>query len=144
MSVGKTISEYLTFVKNGIKNGDKIIEAIRVSAQMKDGNPIITEEAIAEIMKRKAICASCPFNSLNAKKERNYEDPAPLKDVTHCTLCQCRIGTDNGKEYCLSCQCGMSEWNRRNPELQPMELKWTAFEQPVEKNKTELKTKKDE
>jgi len=131
MSIGKTIHEYLDMVKNGVKNGDKIIEAIRTSAKIKEGLSEVSEEAIAEIMRRKDICAICPFNSRNAKKERGYSSSLPFE---HCTQCQCRIGYDDSKEYCLSCQCGLSEWNRRNPELEPMKLKWVAFEETIKKD----------
>lgn len=126
MGILKTMGEYLSAVKAGIENGDKIIEALWVSAQIKQGNTNITPEAVAEIMRRKDICAGCPFNSVNAKEQRNYSSSLPYD---HCTLCQCRIGGDNTKEYCLSCNCGMKAWNERNPDKPQMELKWTAFEQ---------------
>lgn len=128
MSIIKTIREYTELVKNGIKNGDKIIEAIRTSAKIKEGNGEITDEAIAEIIRRKEICEGCPFNSKNAEVQRNYSSSVPFQ---HCTLCQCRIGGESSKEYCLTCSCGMQAWNDRNPELKPMQLKWTVFEQPL-------------
>lgn len=142
MSIVKTLKEYVELVKNGVRNGDKIIEAIRISAKIKEKKRRIDEgkiedigeisdEAVAEIMRRKEICASCPFNSKIAAERRNYNSSIPFE---HCTLCQCRIGTDDSKEYCLSCDCGMKVWNERNPHLQPMELKWTAFK---ETSKTE-------
>lgn len=120
------IKDYLRIIRDGIKNGDKIIEALIVSAKVKNGN--INDEALAEIMKRKELCASCPFNSIIAKEQRGYEDPAPLKGVPHCILCRCRIQGNDTKEYCLSCNCGMQAWNERNPDKKPMELKWKAFE----------------
>lgn len=136
MSLIKGIGEYVNMVKNGVKNGDKIIEGIRTAALVKEqtkrndlgetGDVIISDEAIAEIMKRKDLCASCEFNSRNAKAQRNYSSSLPFE---HCTLCKCRIGYEDGKEYCLSCNCGILAWNERNPTLPPMELKWTAFEE---------------
>ena len=129
MKIVKAIGEYLNMVKNGVKNGDKIIEALWVSAQMKENNvgSTITEEAVAEILKRKDICATCPFNSRNASKERSYTSTLPFE---HCTLCKCRIGYDDSKEYCLSCNCGIEAWNQRNPDKPAQPLKWTAFKQP--------------
>lgn len=135
MNILKSIGEYVDLVKNGVKNGDKIIEAIRTSAKVKEqekrkdlGLPPeeneISDEAVAEIMRRKEICAGCPFNSQNAAAQRGYSSALPF---THCTLCKCRIGDDDSKEYCLSCTCGVEAWNNRNPHLKPMELKWTAF-----------------
>jgi hypothetical protein len=119
----KLFTEYLELVRNGIKNGDKIIEALMVSAQVKNGK--ISDEALAEIMRRKEICAGCQFNSDNAKRDRNYNSYLPF---THCTLCKCRIGGNDTKEYCLTCNCGALAWNERNPDKKPMELKWKAFE----------------
>lgn len=122
MSMLKTISEYKDLVVNGIKNGDKIIESIIVSSQVKNGTA--SDDEVAEIMMRKDLCKSCPFNSDNAEKERNYQSSLPYQ---HCTLCLCRIGGDNTKEYCLSCNCGMVDWNNRNPGKPQMNPKWTSF-----------------
>lgn len=135
MSFLKTIAEYREMVKNGIKNGDKIFEAIRTSAKVKeksqrledgenDDDINISDEAIAVILKRKEICAGCPFNSRIAADKRNYSHSLPFE---HCILCKCRIGYEDSKEYCLSCECGMSVWNERNKDKPPMELKWKAF-----------------
>jgi hypothetical protein len=136
MKVIKAIGEYVDLVKNGIKNGDKIIEAIRTSAKIKEqknreklGLPAregdISAEEIAEILRRKEICAGCSFNSENAKKERGYSSSLTF---IHCTLCKCRIAGEDSKEYCLDCSCGVEAWNNRNSHLPPMELKWKAFE----------------
>ena len=50
----KSIGEYVNAVKLGIQNGDKIIEALTIGAQVKNGK--ITDEALAEIWRRKDIC----------------------------------------------------------------------------------------
>ena len=123
MSLIKKFEDYLTVVKNGIKNGDKIIEALVISAQVKNGT--INEEALAEILRRKDICAGCMYNSKNCEQY----GLKPLEvDFEHCIHCICRIGGNDTKEYCLSCNCGILEWNKRNPDKPPMELKWKAFE----------------
>ena len=127
-----TIKDWLTVVKNGIKNGDKIIEAMWISTQIKnEGN--VSQEAVAEIMKRKEICKSCPFNSLNAEANGLKKLDVPFQ---HCIHCACRIGGDDTKEYCLSCKCGISEWNRLNPGKE-MPLKWEAFVDLPNENNTE-------
>jgi predicted nucleic acid-binding Zn ribbon protein len=120
------IKDWLTVVKAGVKNGDKIVEAIWVSTQIKNEGQV-SVEAVAEIMKRKEICASCPYNSKNAPEHGLTALDVPFQ---HCIFCACRIGGDDTKEYCLSCNCGIKEYNKRNPET-PMELKWSAFEEPV-------------
>lgn len=117
------IKDYLSIIRDGIRNRDKIIEALAVSAQVKNGR--INDEALAEILRRKEICATCPFNSENAKRDQGYSSSLPF---VHCKLCKCRIGGDDSKEYCLSCNCGALAWNERNPDKPPMELKWTAFQ----------------
>lgn len=120
------LKDYLHIVKEGIKNKDKIIEALVVSSQVKNNN--VEPEALAEILKRKEICASCPFNSDNAAKLSGYK--VPLGYGTHCILCICRIGGEDTKEYCLSCNCGINELNKRNAKIgiPPQPLKWSAFE----------------
>jgi len=118
------IKDYLKIVQAGIRNGDKIIEGLVVASQVKNNN--IEPEALAEILKRKDICASCPFNSVNAARDNGYESNVPYQ---HCTLCICRIGGEDTKEYCLSCNCGITELNKRNKEngIAPLPLKWQAF-----------------
>jgi hypothetical protein len=129
MSFVKTIGEYLTVIKNGIQNGDKIIEALAVAATVKNGK--ISEGAMAEILKRKDICEGCPFNSKNAKKSGTYASNLPYE---HCILCTCRLGGDDTKEYCLSCQCGISVWNEKHGPTQQMELKWGPYDISKEQN----------
>ena len=122
MNPVKTVGEYLKAVKLGIQNGDKIIEALAVAAQAKSGE--INEEALAEILRRKDICAGCPFFSKNAKEAKTYNSSLPYE---HCILCYCRVGYNDSKEYCLSCNCGATAWNEKNPNT-PIEVKWTAFD----------------
>ena len=118
-------------VRNGIKNSDKIIEALAVSSMVKNGEA--SDEALAEILKRKDICAGCKYNSRNAKQQTDYVSGLPYE---HCILCKCRIGYDDSKEYCLSCNCGVLEWNKRMPDHQ-LEIKWTAIREPKEENKNQ-------
>jgi hypothetical protein len=127
----KSIGEYLTAVKRGIQNGDKIVESMWIAAQIKKGNETITEGAIAEIMRRKDICVQCPFNSANAKKAGTYNSSLPYE---HCILCSCRIGGDDTKEYCLSCECGVSVWNKNHPPTQQMQVKWGPYDVTKETN----------
>lgn len=123
MSVIKTISDYVQIVKRGIENKDQIIEAIRTSSEIKNKTGEVSDEAIAEIMMRKDICANCEFNSKNAKVIFNYDSNIPFQ---HCIKCLCRIGGEDSKEYCLSCQCGMTEHNKQFPNDQKP-LRWEAF-----------------
>lgn len=126
MSFVKTMKEYLDVAVKGIQNGDKIIGAMIVASQVKNGK--VSPEILAEILKRKDICAGCEFNSENAKKN-GYTSGL---EFVHCILCKCKIQTDDSKEYCLDCNCGITEWNKRN-ELDQRPLKWEAFKEE-EKN----------
>lgn len=128
MSIVKNIGEYLHAIKAAAQNGDKIIEALRISAAIKNKVELrhdveITDEAIAEIMRRKDICKECPFNSDNARKLGIYDSSLPY---TNCIHCSCRICGDNTKEYCLSCQCGLAIFNQHNPD-KAVPLKWEAY-----------------
>lgn len=127
MSIIKAFGEYLDMVKTGFKNRDKILEAMQISAQIKnkDDHSEISNEAIAEILRRKDICAECPFNSRNGKQKGTYTSSLPYE---HCTLCKCRIGYDDSKEFCLSCNCGAESWNEAHPKLKPIEVRWKSFE----------------
>lgn len=129
MNVLKTIKEYTEAVVNGLKNGDKIIEGLIVGAKVKNGSGEITPEELAEILRRKEICEGCQFNSKNAGA--TYSSNLPY---THCALCKCRIGYDDSKEYCLSCNCGAKAFNEANPHLTPIEVKWTAVRQEQNNN----------
>lgn len=119
----KTIKDYTEAVINGITNGDKIIEALIVAAKVKNGSGEIKPEELAEILRRKEICEQCQFNSKNAIAKGTYSSTLAY---THCCLCKCRIGYDDSKEYCLSCNCGAEVFNEANPHLKPIEIKWTA------------------
>jgi hypothetical protein len=121
MSLIKTIKEYAEVVRNGIKNKDQIIDALMMGAAVKNGK--VSDEDLAEILRRKDICAACPFNSENAKKQGYYNSSIPFQ---HCTLCKCRIGADDSKEYCLSCNCGAEAFNKMNPHLRPIDVRWKA------------------
>lgn len=117
------VKDWLKVVKNGLKNSDKIIEALWVSTQIKNDGEV-SEEAVAEIMRRKEICAGCPFNSANCENHGLKKLDVPFQ---HCIHCACRIGGNDTKEYCLSCNCGITEWNRLHPD-KPMEVRWKAFD----------------
>ena len=121
MSLIKTINEYVNLVKNGIKNKDQIIEGLIKGAAVKNGE--VNEIDLAEILKRKDICASCPFNSAIGIANGTYRSNLPFQ---HCQLCQCRIGGEDTKEYCLSCNCGAEAYNKMYPHLPALEVRWRA------------------
>lgn len=129
MSLLRTLKEYTEVIMNGIANGDKIIEALIVSAKAK--NEKINAEALAEILRRKEICAECPFNSKHAIASGTYTSSL---DFQHCILCKCKIGGEDTKEYCLSCNCGAEVFNTMNPHLPAIQVKWKAFDESTINN----------
>ena len=112
--------EYLKLVPKGIKNADKILEGIINNVKLEAGS--LPEEEQAEIIRRRLICATCPFTSSNAvvNKALNYKTDRPDE---HCIHCGCPIMT---KTASLSANCGIEIFNAKNPET-PMPLKWTAY-----------------
>lgn len=120
--------EYLKLLPSMIKNGDKILEGIVTNTKLKHGN--LPEDEQDEIVRRRVICAGCPFMSKNAielgmlKTDRTDE---------FCSACNCEI---EWKTSCLSCDCGLTAYNKRNPKNQ-LPLKWTVY---LKENNNEQQT----
>lgn len=117
------LKESLQLYLKGIKNLDKVIEGYRNEIKLKNNE--LTEDEVDTIIHRRLVCAGCPFNSVNAKQLPEYKELTGNTYVSgqkelHCSLCSCPIGR---KTACLSCQCGISEWNRNNPDKQ-LPLMW--------------------
>jgi hypothetical protein len=120
------LTEYLKLLPRGLKNADKIIEGlINETKSLYNG---LTEEEHNEIVKRRLICQSCPFHSLNATTSKEYLDlfgehyQSDRKDE-HCSVCGCN---EKVKTSSLSSDCGLVIYNEKNPE-NIQELKWTKF-----------------
>ena len=110
--------EYLKLLPKGIANADKVIEGIINNVKFKHGD--LPEDEQNEIIRRRAICAGCPFMSENAKAAGNY---ISQRGDPHCIHCQCDI---EWKTSSLASRCGISVWNHRNPKNQ-MPLKWDVY-----------------
>lgn len=103
-------------------NWNKVLEGWR--------NHIIPPKDMQEYIKelsneRKAICIMCPYNSTKGK----------IGLTSTCTLCGCFLVP---KSKCLSCNCGIEDYNEKHPES-PMELKWAAV--TTEEESKEIKSK---
>lgn len=100
-----------------IKNRSKIIEGIKTQIRMTLGNLPEEEEKI--IIDRRLICHDCPFNSKNAEEAGWYASNRPDE---HCTMCLCNTDI---KTACLSCKCGITEYNdKQKNEQDKLEVKW--------------------
>lgn len=114
-----------------IQNADKIVEGIQTNTKLKNGN--LPEDEQEEIIRRRVICAGCPFQSFNAQKLGIYRGD---RTDEFCTACSCDI---EWKTSCLSCQCGLSAHNRRNPKNQ-LPLKWDVYDKNNKEKQDELQT----
>ena len=123
------IGEYLKLIPKAFANPDKIVEGIINSTRLALG--ILPEDIEDEIVRRRIICASCPFMSDNAKKNpaMNYKSD---RDDEHCTFCSCNI---EFKTSSLQSNCGIETHNIQNPDS-PLPLKWTRYI-PNQTNQTE-------
>lgn len=111
----------------GIQHLDKIVEGY--INQIKLENHELSEDKVDEIATRRAICLDCPFNSINAKQSQEYFDLFGKHYETqmsyfHCSICSCPL---DRKTACLTCQCGLTDWNEQHPE-NIQTLKWNKYE----------------
>lgn len=112
----KKILEYLRLIPKGLKNINKVVEGIDNEKSFEAGE--LSMEESLEVVRRRSICATCPFMSTNAVELGTY---TTTRDDEHCTLCACNI---KYKTACMTCECGIEEYNKTNP---PIPLKWEAF-----------------
>jgi hypothetical protein len=80
-----------------------------------------------EIIRRRVICAACPFMSENAKTSSEYFRLSGKHYITdrteaHCSLCGCPLTT---KTACLSCKCGADSFNKEHKTN--LELKFEEY-----------------
>ena len=119
------LSEYLHLIPKGLPNSLAIIQGIISNVQLKYGS--LPEEEKEEIIKRRLICASCPFNNVNAVTSEEYFTLTTThykskREDEHCTMCGCPLEIKTASLYA---NCGIEDWNERWPDKQ-MELKWRA------------------
>lgn len=116
--------EYLKLIPKGLSNPKQVLEGWINDYNFDNLKP----EEITEILKRRAICESCPLNSFNAKKSEEYKNLFDLhyytdRDDLHCSICACPVAT---KTASLSSNCGLERYNEENPE-NIQELKWNKY-----------------
>jgi len=105
----------------------EIVESIVNDVQMRSNT--MSQEKRDEIIRRRIICATCPFMSKNATTSpeylalTGYHYHTDRKDE-HCSFCGCDIKM---RTRSLSSECGIGTWNKDNPTRQ-LPLKWKAYE----------------
>lgn len=119
--------EYIRLIPKVIVNKEAFIEGIVNNAKL--NNKHLEEDKVEEIIKRRVICNTCPFNSENAKHSDEYKNlhngqiyKTDRPDL-HCSLCACNI---EWKTAALSEKCGMSYYNETNPNNK-QELFWEEY-----------------
>ena len=117
-------SELLKLIPKGLTNPEAILSGWINDAKMENGS--LTHDQMAEIVRRRSICTSCPFNSINARSSQEYKELYGVNyessfKTLHCAICTCPI---NKKTACIHCKCGLSEYNANNPDKPQQKLKW--------------------
>ena len=115
--------EYAALIPKGLPNSLHIIEAIVNEVKLK--YDVLPEEEKEEIVKRRVICNTCPFNSENSPISEEYHQLTNTHYKTrrkdkHCSFCGCEI---NLRTSALKKNCGAEVWNDNNPEHK-IELRW--------------------
>lgn len=121
------IKDYINLIPNALKNSDKIVEGIINKVKMDLG--VLSKEEQDEVIRRRLICADCPFTSSNAVANKSLGYSTDRIDE-HCVHCGCNIEL---KTSSLQSNCGIEVWNRDNPDSK-IDLKWEAFNKTKNNN----------
>ena len=120
------LGEIIRLLPKAMANPELILEGWVNNIKLQKGN--LPEEEIEEIIRRKAICHSCPFNSINATTSQEYYNITGKHYITdrtdlHCSSCLCNI---DYKTSSLSSECGLHSLNEEYPNNQTP-LKWEKY-----------------
>lgn len=121
----KKAAEYIKLIPRAIQNADKIVEGYINHIKLQHGS--LPEDEQEEILKRRLICSSCPYNSVQAKTSIEYKELYGKNYETartdfHCSHCGCPEETLTAS---LSKDCGLEFYNQNHANKIP--LRWTAF-----------------
>lgn len=120
------LTEYLTLIPQGLKNADKIVEGVVNQVKMECNMLDLNEQE--EVIRRRLICESCPFNSINAKTSQEYleafgKNYYSEREELHCSVCSCVIKT---KTASMDSECGIHS----KKQTKHIPLKWTNYNKP--------------
>lgn len=113
------LTEYLALLPKAIENPKEVIAGWK--NVLKEELGLLAEEELEEVLRRRLICASCPFMSANAKL--NGYKTARVED--HCILCACPI---KAKTANMNSICGIDLHNKTHPNEDQLEVKWYPYE----------------
>lgn len=116
-------TEYLKLIPKAVQNPDKILEGWLTDIKLENGE--LSEDEVKEIIRRRAICLECPFNSNLAQLMDDYmiifgEHYKTDRKEFHCSCCGCPI---TKKTASLSSECGLSS----NDKTLHLQLKWEKY-----------------
>jgi hypothetical protein len=122
------LTEYINLAIKGLPYSMEILQSVVSNVQLKYNK--LPEEERVEIIRRRVICATCPFMSKNAKTSEEYltltgSNYKSARDNLHCAFCGCGIEMRTGA---LTKECGAETWNKENP-TKTIPLKWTKFKE---------------
>lgn len=118
--------EYLKLLPRGLANADKVLEGLW--NEVKSLNGSLPEDEQQEILRRRLICKSCPFYSLNANTSEEYFNVFNKHYNTdrvdsHCSVCGCN---EQMKTSSLESDCGI----KQSEETKELDFKWTKYNKP--------------
>lgn len=121
---------YAKLVPKALANFPNVVEGIINNVHLEAGS--LPEDQKEEIIKRRLICAACPFNSNFARVSPEYRDlhngqsfkiERGRENELYCSICDCNI---NWKTASLDEKCGLNYYNDLHPDNK-QELKWDVY-----------------
>lgn len=116
-------TEYFKLLPTIWENKEAILEGYLNDIKLEKGE--LPEDEVEEIIRRRVICSSCPFNSILATTSKEYKEVFGKhyktdREELHCSCCGCML---QKKTASLSSECGLAS----NDKTQHLELKWTKY-----------------
>lgn len=121
-------SKFLRLIPSAWQNKEAVLEGAINAVKLK--YDMLPEDEQEEIIRRRIICESCPFFSLNAAKDdteykKLFNKPFEKEeDGKYCGICGC---SEDVRTSSLSSECGLKVYNEANPD-NIQELKWGKYE----------------
>lgn len=117
------LQDIVKTISKGLQHPEHVLEGIVNDIKLENGS--LSENEVNLILKRRVICEECPLNSFKAKTSQEYfelygKHYESTIDSLHCSICSCLI---TKKTACISCHCGLTEYNDKNPD-NFQNLKW--------------------
>lgn len=108
------VKDYLTMLKKGVSNFDKILEA--GGNILLDQFNLLSEEKKKIAQERYEACMTCPFMSKHAVEFGIY---TTSRIDNHCSICKCII---DGKVMSFESDCAIKEYNLE--QIDGVKAKW--------------------